>query len=139
MIDTEIDVAVPDVVAFDLWRRFDAFPTYFKAVKTVRGDANAVMTWTVEILGVERDFDVRVTEEIPGKRIAWATVDGAEHAGVVTFHELDATSCRVKLQMEFEPDGMLEQLADKTQLARLAVDYELGEFKTIAEESAASS
>jgi len=138
MIDTEIDVDVSDVEAFGLWQRFDAFPSYFRSVKRVRGDADGVMTWTVEILGVERDFDVRVTETVPGKRIAWATVSGAEHSGVATFHRLDDSSCRVKLQMEFQPEGLIEQLADKAQVARLAVDYELGEFKAIAENSAAA-
>jgi uncharacterized membrane protein len=135
MIDTEIDVEVPDVAAYRLWRRFEDFPKYFRTVQRVTHGPDGLMHWTVEILGVERSFDVRVTEEIEGKRLAWASVDGAEHAGVVTFHRLDDTSCRVKLQMEFEPHGLLEQLADATQLTRLAVDYELGEFKAIAEAS----
>lgn len=136
MIDTEIDLAVPDTTAYALWRRFEAFPTYFRTIKNVDGTADGVMKWTVEILGVEREFDVKVTEEIPGKRIAWGTIEGTEHSGVATFHHLDDSTCRMKLQMEFEPEGLVEQLADKAQVARLAVDYELGEFKAIAEESA---
>ena len=46
-------------------------------------------------------------------------------------------SCRVKLQMDFQPEGMAEQLADKLRVAKLAVDYELGEFKAVAEDAAA--
>lgn len=137
MIDAEIDVNVPDTAAYDMWQEFDAFPKYFRTVKSVTGPTDGLMRWTVEILGAERSFDVRVTERIPGKRLAWSTVDGAEHSGVVTFHKLDDTSCRVKLQMNFEPDGLVEQLADKAQVTRLAVDYELGEFKAIAERSPA--
>ncbi len=133
MIDTEIEVDVPDIYAFAAWRKFGDFPNYFRAVTDVTGDPAGVMAWTVEIAGIERSFDVAVTEEIPGKRIAWSSVEGAEHSGVVTFHKLTDESCRVKLQMEFEPNGLLEQLADKAQIARLAVDYELGEFKAVVE------
>jgi uncharacterized membrane protein len=54
--------------------------------------------------------------------MAWSTSSGTEHAGVVTFHHLDDEQCRVKLQMEFEPEGLMEQLADKAQVARLAAE-----------------
>ncbi len=134
-IDTEIDVAVSDDQAYRLWSDFSAFPTYFHSVKAVAPSVQSPgqMHWVVEILGIEREFDVSVTEDIPGRRIAWSTSSGAEHSGVVTFHHLSDDSCRVKLQMDFNPEGLLEQLADKSQMARLAADYELGEFKALAE------
>ena len=35
--------------------------------------------------------------------------------------------------MDFEPEGLVEQIADKAQIAKIAANYELGEFKAIAE------
>ena len=136
-IDTEIDVNVSDDRAYELWSDFGAFPQYFKVIKQVGPSTTTPghMHWVVEILGVEREFDVEVTEQIPGRRVAWSTSKGTEHSGVVTFHHLDDASCRVKLQMQFEPEGLIEQIADKAQIARLAADYELGEFKKIAEKT----
>ena len=45
--------------------------------------------WRVKIAGFEREFDAVITEQIPDTRIAWKSVDGTTHAGVVTFHRLD--------------------------------------------------
>lgn len=133
MIETQIELSVPAVFAYDHWRRFSSFPQYFHSVKSVVGVPEGAMTWTIDILGVERSFDVRVTQRIPGARLAWATTAGTEHSGAVTFHELAGDHCSVKLQMDFNADGLAEQLADKTQLARLAVDFELGAFKAVVE------
>ena len=132
-IENTIEIDTGAERAYELWNDFDRFPSYFKSIEKVQRTGDDTMTWTVDILGVSRDFEVEVTERIPGKRIAWSTVAGTEHAGVVTFHHLDDARCQVALQMEFEPDGLVEQLADKAQVAKLAANYELGEFKAIAE------
>ena len=132
-IENTIEVDTSAERAYELWSEFDRFPSYFKSIEKVTSTGPDSMTWTVEILGVSRDFDVAVTERIPGKRIAWSTIEGTEHAGVVTFHHLADDKCQVALQMEFEPEGLVEQLADKAQVAKIAANYELGEFKAIAE------
>ncbi len=134
-IENTIEVETSAERAYEMWNEFDRFPTYFASIEKVVPTGPDTMTWTVEILGVSRDFEVAVTERIPGKRIAWSTVEGTEHAGVVTFHHLDDAKCQVALQMEFEPEGLVEQVADKAQIAKLAANYELGEFKAIAEAS----
>ena len=132
-IENTIEIDTSAERAYELWNDFDRFPEYFKSIEKVQHTGADTMTWTVDILGVERDFEVAVTERIPGKRVAWSTVSGTEHAGVVTFHHLDTGKCQVALQMEFEPEGLVEQIADKAQIAKLAANYELGEFKAIAE------
>ena len=40
-------------------------------------------------------------ERISGRRVAWSTIEGTEHAGVVTFRHLDDDTCQVELQMDF--------------------------------------
>ena len=137
-IENTIEVNASAERAYELWNDFDRFPSYFKAVEKVQHTGPDTMTWTVDILGVERDFQVQVAERIPGKRIAWNTVEGTEHSGVVTFHHLTDTSCQVALQMDFEPEGLVEQIADKAQIAKIAANYELGEFKAIAEAAPAA-
>jgi hypothetical protein len=49
-------------------------------------------------------------EQRPDERIAWKTIEGHGNAGVVTFHRLDENASRVTVQMEYETEGMLEQL-----------------------------
>jgi len=137
-IQTRIEVDVSAAQAFELWSDFTKFPNYFRTVTSVTPSSSSPgqTHWVVEILGVEREFDVAVTAKIPGSRIAWATTEGTEHSGVVTFEPLDDRRCEVELEMEFEPEGLIEQIADKTLLTQLAADYELGEFKTVAEQTA---
>ena len=66
-----------------------------------------------EIAGVKREFDARITEQLPDERVAWASTGEVRQAGVVTFHRLDENKTRVTLQMEFEPHGLAEQAGDK--------------------------
>ena len=132
-IENTIEIDTSAERAYELWNDFERFPSYFKSIEKVQRTGPDTMIWTVDILGVSREFEVAVTERIEGKRIAWSTIEGTEHAGVVTFHHLDDAKCQVALQMDFEPEGLVEQIADKAQIAKLAANYELGEFKAIAE------
>jgi len=64
--------------------------------------------WRTTIGGKEKSFDAEITEQIPGKRIAGRSVSGAPNAGAVTFHSLNPEMTRIMLQMEYEPDGLVE-------------------------------
>jgi len=69
--------------------------------------------WVTKMAGQTREFDATITEQHPDERIAWKSVDGPQHAGVVTFHRLDDNQCRVTAQMDIDPDGFTEAAADK--------------------------
>ena len=57
-----------------------------------------------------REFDTEVTEQDPDERVAWKSIDGGtRHAGVVTFHRLDDTHTRLMIQIDWEPDGLVER------------------------------
>ena len=66
--------------------------------------------WVTKIGGVEREFDAEITEQHPEERVAWASTSGeAKHAGVVTFHRLDDAKTRVMIQIDWEPEGLVEK------------------------------
>jgi uncharacterized membrane protein len=69
--------------------------------------------WHMKIAGMEREFDAQITEQHPDERVAWKSVSGTRHAGVVTFHRLDESTTRVTTQMDVDPDGFVENVADK--------------------------
>ena len=57
-----------------------------------------------------REFDTEVTEQHPDERVAWKSIDGGtRNAGVVTFHRLDDTHTRLMIQIDWEPDGLVEK------------------------------
>jgi hypothetical protein len=53
---------------------------------------------------------------------------------VVTFHRLGDTQTRVTVQMDFEPDGVVEQAGDKLGFLDRQVKGDLKRFKTFIEE-----
>jgi uncharacterized membrane protein len=65
-----------------------------------------------EVGGRRREWDAEITEQRPDERVAWKSVDGVTNSGVVTFHRLSAGRTRVMLQMEVEPEGVVEKAGD---------------------------
>ena len=66
--------------------------------------------WHAEIWGKDKEWDAEITEQHPEERIAWASTSGeAKHAGVVTFHRLDDAKTRVMIQIDWEPEGLVEK------------------------------
>ena len=69
----------------------------------------SIEVWVAEVGGQRREWDAEVTEQKPDERVAWRSTDGKDNAGVVTFHRLDEDTTRVMVQLDFAPEGLLEQ------------------------------
>ena len=133
-VEQSIDIEVPVRAAYDQWTQFEEFPQFMEGVEEVRQLADDKLHWKTRIAGVEREFDAKITEQHPDERIAWTTLDGPSQAGVVTFHKLDPGTTRVMLQMEFEPEGLVEQAGDKLGVVRARVKGDLDRFKSFIEQ-----
>jgi uncharacterized membrane protein len=127
----EVDVAVRD--AYNQWTQFESFPEFMDGVQSVTQVNDTRNHWVVDIGGVRREFDTEITEQVPDQRIAWRTIDGPAQAGVVTFHRLDDHRCKVMLQLEFEPSGLVEQAGDKLGLVKSRLAGDMGRFKQFVE------
>jgi hypothetical protein len=55
------------------------------------------------------------------------------HAGVVTFHKLDDQSSKIMVQMDWEPEGMLEELGAALGSDDRRVKSDLERFKEVVE------
>lgn len=129
-----IDVAVPITTAYNQWTQLEEFPQFMSSVQSVLQTDDVHSRWKVKVLGVEREFDTRITEQIPDERIAWTTTHGdAEQAGVVTFHRLAENETRVAVQMDVESGGLLETLGAKTGIVGQRIKSDLGRFKEFVE------
>jgi len=74
-----------------------------------------------------------IVEQTPDARIAWKSTEGAENAGVVTFHRLAPTRTRVMLQLDYEPEGVLENVAAAIGVVSARVAGDLARFKEFIE------
>ena len=128
-----VDVAVPIRTAYNQWTQFEQFPKFMSGVKEVRQLGDTMTHWVVEIGGVTREFDARITEQLPDERVAWTSVSGPKQGGVVTFHRLDPTHTRVTAQLEMQPEGVAEQVADKTGIVTGRMKGDLERFREFVE------
>ena len=132
-VEESIDVSVPVRTAYNQWTQFEEFPKFMEGVEEIRQIDDTRTHWKTKIAGVEREFDAEITEQHPDHRVAWRSTDGAEHAGVVTFHRLDDDTTRVMVQLDTEPEGLVEQAGDKLGVVKRRVKGDLGRFKELIE------
>jgi uncharacterized membrane protein len=139
-VTEHVDVAVPVRTAYNQWTQFEEFPRFMEGVSEVRQVSDTMTHWVTEIGGVKREFDARITEQLPDERVAWTSTAGdVKQAGVVTFHRLDDTHARVTAQMDLEPEGVVEKAADALGVVSRRVKGDLKRFKEYIEERGGES
>lgn len=132
VIEEHIDVGVPRDVAYDQWTRYDELSKYTKneSAQAKRSDR---VGFRSKIGPLTRTWDAEIVEQVPGRRIAWRSIGGAKHMGVVTFHSLDDRLTRIMVQMEYHPTGVLETIGNFLRMQRRRVRKDLRLFKNFVE------
>lgn len=131
-----IDVNVPVAVSYGHWIRFDTFGQFLSFVDSVTPIDGTHHHWSVTIAGATREFDTEVVEQIVDDRVAWNSVGGSvDHAGVVTFHHLSNESSRLAVQIDWDPEGLLEKAGAALNIPDRAVQSALDDFKHYVEGS----
>jgi len=86
-----------------------------------------------KIAGVTREFDAETTEQHPDERVAWTTENGTHQSGVVTFHRISEDTTRVTLQLDHDPQGLVEKAGDALGIVQRRIRGDLANFKTFIE------
>ena len=129
-----IDVDVPVTTSYNQWTQFEEFPQFLSFVEEITQQDDTHNHWKVDIAGSKREFDTVISEQVPDDRVAWTSTGGeVDHAGVVTFHKLSDTTSRVAVQIDWDPEGLLEKAGAVLNIPDAAVASELGNFKEFIE------
>jgi uncharacterized membrane protein len=128
-----IDVKVPVGTAYNQWTQFEEFPEFMEGVKSVTQTDDTHLHWIAEVAGKEKEWDAEITEQHPDERVAWNATSGADNAGVVTFHRIDDETTRVTLQMDVDPEGMVENVGTALGFLERRVKGDLERFKEFIE------
>jgi uncharacterized membrane protein len=133
-IEKSVDVVAPVRTAYNQWTQFESFPAFMEGVDRIIQETPTRTHWETSIGGVSREFDAEITEQHPDERVAWHSVDGPSHAGVVTFHRIDDRTTRVHLQMEYAPESLTEKAGAALGVVGHRIQGDLNRFKEFIEE-----
>jgi uncharacterized membrane protein len=131
--ESNIELDVPVRTAYNQWTQFEHFPAFMEGVKAVRQLDDRRLHWIEEIGGKSVEWDAVITEQIPDTRIAWRSTSGAPNAGAVDFHRLSDEKCRVHLQIDYQPEGIVEKVGDAVGAVGRRVEKDLERFKEYVE------
>src|SRR3954467_10541208 len=127
------DVAVPVDKAYQAWTQFEEFPKFMHRVLEVNKEDQNKIHWREKIWFSTREWDGEITERRKNDRIAWKSVSGTQHSGVISFHKLDSNLTRVLVTLDFVPSGIMEKMASGMRFVKRAVEADLARFKAYVE------
>jgi len=133
-VEKSIEVELPVTTVYNQWTQFEEFPRFMAGVEQVTQLDDTRLHWVAEIAGAAREWDAEITEQVPDQRVAWRSIDGAGNAGVVSFVPVGPEATRVTLQLDFEPEGLTEQVGDKLGFVAKQAEGDLKRFKKFIEE-----
>ncbi len=132
-VEKTITVNVPISTAYNQWTQFEDFPQFMSGIQQVEQLDETRLHWVAEIGGVKREWYATILEQRPDDKIAWAATEGATNAGAVYFTAAGAGQTSVTLELEYEPEGVVEQLGDKLNIVSRQAESDLERFKTFIE------
>ena len=132
-ITESIDVAVPVSTVYNQWTQFEEFPRFMGGVQSVQQLDDTHLRWIAEIGGKHEEWEAEITEQHADERVAWKAIGGKGNAGVVTFHRLNDGETRVTVQMDWQPEGVIENIGTALGLDDHQVSKDLDRFKELIE------
>ncbi len=132
-VEKSILVNVPVGTAYNQWTQFEDFPQFMGGVKSVKQLDDDRLEWVAEIAGVRRRWIAKILEQVPDQKVAWAATEGATNAGAVTFEDVGGGQTSVHLTLEYEPEGLLENVGDKLNIVENQAEGDLDRFKAFIE------
>jgi uncharacterized membrane protein len=138
-VTESVDVKVPVSTAYNQWTQFEEFPRFMGGVEHVEQIDDTHLHWIAEIGGKREEWDAEITEQKPDERVAWTARGGKGNAGVVTFHRLSDDETRVTVQLDWEPEGMIENVGTALGFDDRQVSKDLERFKEIIESPGAET
>ncbi len=132
-VEHSIDVKAPIRPVYNQWTQFEEFPRFMDKVSKVQQLDEKRLHWHASLAGKEEQWDAVITEQTPDQRIAWTSTSGATNAGVVTFHYIDPETTRVMLQLDFEPEGVVENVGSALGIPQKQIEGDMQRFKEFIE------
>jgi len=132
-IEKTIEVDAPIDAVYGQWTQFERFPEFMEGVVSVQQLDDRTLEWEAEVAGRSKTWTARITDQTPNERIAWMATDGAENGGAVTFRVLSPGRTEVRLVIDADPDGVIEEVGDRLGFLDRRVGGDLERFREFIE------
>ena len=132
-IEKSIELNVPVRTAYNQWTQFEEFPKFMEGVRQVKQIDDKHLHWKATIAGKEEEWDAEITEQVPDQRIAWRSQKGALNAGRVMFQPVSNDKSRIMLHLDYNPQGVVENMGDAAGMVTQRVEGDLKRFKEFIE------
>jgi uncharacterized membrane protein len=133
-IEESIEVAAPLQLAYGQWTRFEEFPAFMEGVEAVERMTDGSLHWIACVLGRRREWDARIVEAQPYRRVAWRSTTGSPQCGVVTLDPIDEARTRVVVRFSYAPADPFETAATLGGSGRRRIRRDLTHFKRLVED-----
>jgi uncharacterized membrane protein len=94
---------------YDRWRDFERLPEFMHHLEAVHVTGERRSHWVAKApAGMSVEWDAEITEDVPGERIAWRSLEGAdvENSGSVSFVEAaGGRGTVVRVELTYSPPG----------------------------------
>lgn len=133
IVHESTEVNVPLSQAYNQWTQFEDFPRFMAGVESITQLDDTTVHFRTKIAGLQRDYDARITQQIPDERVSWESIDAPRNTGTVWFEALTPTETRVNVELTWEPDSVLERAGAAVGLDSRQVRADLQRFKEFIE------
>ncbi|MHA7178700.1 SRPBCC family protein [Arthrobacter sp. MDB2-24] len=137
-VEETVVVNLPVTTVYNQWTQFEEFPHFMGGIKQITQLSDDRLEWVAEIGGIRRQWEARILEQVPDRKVSWAATEGATNAGTVSFEDLGGTT-RVNLVLEYEPEGLVEKIGDKLNVVENQAKADLQKFKAFIESESYST
>jgi uncharacterized membrane protein len=132
-IDEQVEVDVPVSTAYNQWTQFEEFPRFMEGVDEVRQLDDTLLHWAATIGGKHAEWDAKIIEQEPDRRITWESTDGKHTRGTVSFEEAGPGRSRVRLHMSYVPERVVEKVGSAVGIDNRRVRGDLQRFRELIE------
>lgn len=103
-----VTIAKPAQELYDFWRDFSNLPQVMENIEAIEVQGDKRSTWRVKAPGGRTvEWESVVTDDQPGKLIAWQSVEGSEirNSGRVEFRDAGDRGTVVRAVIAYDPPG----------------------------------
>ena len=128
-----ITVRAPLRSVYNQWTQFEQFPQFMEGVRSVQQIDDTTLRWTAQVAGKEVSWTSRITEQVPDQVIAWQSTSGKLNHGRVLFSPNGADQTTITAVIEYDPEGIVENVADALGFVERRLEGDLERFRNFVE------